>query len=110
MPRGGDIRHRRHDDDEADQRPFDHDLAAVTIAEAAPRRREQRRQPRRHRQADAGPHGDSPDIGDAQLPDVERQKRHGQREAGVAHERRRRHRRDVPFPRLGRRRGDRGQL
>ena len=81
------IRHRRQQHDEADERPLDHDLAAVAIAQAAPRRREHRRQRRRDAEADAGPHRDLADVGDAELADEQRQKRHHQREAGVAHER-----------------------
>ena len=99
------VRHRRHDDDKADQRALDHDLAAKAITETSPGGREQRGQSRRHRQTDAGPHRDLAHVGDAKLADVERQKRHGQREPGVAHEGRGGHRGNVPLPRVGTWRG-----
>ena len=88
LPDAGDERHRRKQQHEADQRALDHDLAAEAIAEPAPGRRQQRRQSGRDAEAHAGPHRDLADVGDAQLSDEQRQKRHHQREAGVAHERR----------------------
>ena len=99
VPRARHVRHRRHDQHEAHERSLDHDLAAVPIAERAPRRREQRGQARRDREAHAGPNRDLADVGDAELADVERQKRHRQRESRVPHETRRRHGVHVSLPR-----------
>ena len=88
LPDAGDERHRREQHDEADQRSLDHDLAAEAIAEPSPGRRQHRRQPRRHAEAQPGPHRDLADVADAELADEQRQERHHEREAGVAHERR----------------------
>jgi hypothetical protein len=86
MPRRAHVRHRNHRHDEAHERALDQDLAAVAIGDASPQRREQRGDPRRHAEADAGPECEVGDAGDAQLLEVERQKRHHQREAGEADE------------------------
>ena len=55
-------------------------------ASAAPERRQQRGDRRRDAEAQAGPHRDLADVGDAELLEVERQERHHQREAGEADE------------------------
>ena len=51
VPRPRDERHRRHDDDEAHERPLDHDLAAEAVGEPAPDGRQQRGQRRRDAEA-----------------------------------------------------------
>ena len=86
VPRPAHERHRRHDDDEADERALDHDLAAVAIGEAAPERRQQRRERRRDAEAQARPQRDLADVADTELLEVQRQERHHQREAGEADE------------------------
>ncbi len=91
VPRARHERHRRHQHDEADERSLDHDLAPIAITQAAPGRRQDRRQSRRHPKADAGPHRDLADVGDAELADEKRKKRHHEREARVTEKRRRRH-------------------
>jgi hypothetical protein len=95
-------RHRGHQDDEADHRSLDHDLAAVAIAEPAPRRRQHGGQRRRHAEAHAGPDRNRSDAGDPELRDEQRQKRHDEREPGEAQETRDRHRPDVPLPAVAR--------
>ena len=89
VPRLRDKTHRRHDDDEAGERALDHDLAADAIGKPAPQRRHQCGDGRRDAKAHAGPQRDLADVGDAELTEVEREKRHHQREAGEADERRR---------------------
>jgi hypothetical protein len=80
------VRHSRHNQDEADQRPLDHDLPTKPIRHPAPRGRQKSGHRRRHAQAEAGPHRHLADILDAQLLQVQWQKRHHQREAGEANE------------------------
>jgi hypothetical protein len=88
-------RHRGHHDDEADERPLDHHLAAVAISQAPPERRHQSRDRRRHAKADARPQSYLPDVRDAELLKVKRKERHHQREAGEADEARRRYGKEI---------------
>jgi hypothetical protein len=53
VPRLSDKAQRRHDDDEADERPLDHHLAAVAVCQASPQRSHQRGDGGRHAEADA---------------------------------------------------------
>ena len=89
MPRLRGEGHPAHQEDEADERPLDHQLAAEAIRDPAPERRQQRRHGRRDAQAETGPHRHVADVADAELLQVERQERHHQREAGEADEGRR---------------------
>ena len=98
VPRARHQRHRRHQHDEARHRSLDHQLAPVAIAELPPCRREDRREAGRHTEADASPDRDVADIGDAQLTDEERKKRHHEREARVPHEARSSDGVDVTLP------------
>ncbi len=98
MPGTRDEGHRRHQDDETGQRALDHDLAAEAIRQPAPQRRQQRREPGGDAQAGTCPHRNLADIGDAKLRDEQRQERHHEREAGVAHERRGGHGEEIAPP------------
>ena len=106
VPRARDERHRRHEHHEAHQRALDHDLASEPIRQPPPHRRQQRRQARCDAEAEAGPQRDAPDVRHAELRDEHRQKRHRNREAGVAHEARRSHSEQIAAPREGMRRRD----
>jgi hypothetical protein len=86
VPRLRHVGEHHHRDDEADQRPLDHDLAAEAIRQLAPQRRQHGRHRRRNPQADPGPERDVADVGEAELSEVERQERHHQREAGETYE------------------------
>ena len=98
MPRPDHVRHRDHDEHEADERALDEQLVAEPIAHAAPQRSGQRGDCGRDAERHAGPDRDVADLRHAQFTDIERQERHHQRVAGKADERGRRDGGLIEFP------------
>src|SRR4030095_9661132 len=93
-----DVRGRAHHEDEAHERSLDHDLSAVAIRKAPPEWREQRGESRRDAQTQTGPHRNVADIGDAELLEIEREKRNNQCETGESDEARGGDREQVSSP------------
>ena len=86
LPGVRDEGHRAHQEDEADERSLHHDLPSVTVREAAPEGRQQRGERRRDAKTQPRPHRNRADVGDTELLEVQREKRHHQRKAGEADE------------------------